>query len=68
MTNRNNTRKNIVQPADWWEAFEERAAKAGQSLSEWVGEQCKAALPQRAQAKLSERKTNPGPRPSAEKE
>ena len=33
-------RKNITQPADWWQAFESTAKEAGLSLSEWVGECC----------------------------
>jgi len=33
-------RKNITQPADWWQAFEAAATESGLSLSEWVGECC----------------------------
>lgn len=48
-------RKNIMQPADWWAAFETRAKKDGKNLSEWIGEQCLVGLTQRERAKLSER-------------
>ena len=58
-------RKNIPQPADWWVAFEARAKQEGQNLSEWVGEQCRAGLTKRDQAKLSER-SGTGPKPQVD--
>lgn len=48
-------RKNIIQPSDWWAAFESEAASKGVSLSEWVGAACRKALPKDARGKLSER-------------
>jgi len=51
----NSIRKNLTQPADWWAAFEAQARKEGMTLSEWVGWHCRAILPKRTAAKLSER-------------
>lgn len=48
-------RKMLSEPSDWWEAFEQAAAKAGMSLSEWMGEAAKEKLPARVRKKLSER-------------
>lgn len=52
----------ITQPDDWVEAFRQQAEKDGLSLSEWIGEKCKDALPKQVQVKLSERQ-GVGPRP-----
>lgn len=49
------TRRNITQPSDHWEAFARAAKRAGLSLSEWIGEACKAALPVKEAAKLGKR-------------
>lgn len=56
-------RKNISQPADWWAAFEEAAQRERKTLSEWIGEQCQAALKKTAREQLSERP--PAYRPKA---
>jgi hypothetical protein len=48
------TRKNIAQPADWWEAFVAAATGDGQTLSEWMGEAAKRRLGKRAKG-LSKR-------------
>jgi hypothetical protein len=48
-------RKNITQPADWWQAFETTAKEAGVSLSEWVGECCVGKLPKALRDGLSKR-------------
>lgn len=48
-------RKNITQPADHWDAFTRAAKRAGLSLSAWMGEACKAALPAKEAAKLGKR-------------
>lgn len=49
------TRKNITQPADWWQAFESTAKEAGLSLSEWVGECCLIRVPKPLRDTLSKR-------------
>lgn len=59
-----NERKHITQPADWWNAFQNAAEKAGMSLAEWIGEAAKAQLPTRVVAKLSDRP--PAHRPKKE--
>lgn len=38
-------RKNITQPADWWDAFKKQAEAEGMTLSEWMGWACRAKLP-----------------------
>lgn len=48
-------RKNITQPADWWQAFEATAKEAGLSLSEWVGECCLVRVPKPLRDTLSKR-------------
>lgn len=48
-------RKNITQPADWWEAFEATAKEAGLSLSEWVGECCLVRVPKPLRDTLTKR-------------
>ena len=51
-----NKRKNIMQPLDWWQAFQAEADKThGGNVSAWLGDLGKAALPKRVAAKLSER-------------
>jgi len=50
-----NERKNITQPADWWAVFEEEAEESGQTLSEWIGEACKRAVPKQFRVHLSDR-------------
>lgn len=57
-------RFNSVQPPDWLAAFRRAAERAGLSLSEWMGEACRAALPKKEAAKLSERP--PANRPKKE--
>lgn len=37
-------RKNITQPEDWWAAFEAAAQTENMTLSEWVGECCRANI------------------------
>ena len=32
--------KNITQPPDWWDAFQNEADRAGISLSSWMGACC----------------------------
>jgi hypothetical protein len=41
-----NQNKQISQPDDWWAAFERMASLEGMTLSEWVGEACKARIQQ----------------------
>lgn len=48
-------RKNITQPADWWQAFEATAKEAGLSLSEWVGECCLVRVPKPLRDTLAKR-------------
>lgn len=48
-------RKNIVQPSEWWEAFEWQAKREGLSLSEWIGKHCREALPAKRRDALPER-------------
>jgi hypothetical protein len=48
-------RKNITQPADWWQAFEAKATEAGVALSEWVGLQCAEGLERSVRDGLSKR-------------
>ena len=55
-------RRNISQPADWWEAFEEQAKKDRMLLSAWMGECCIANLPASVKAKLTERQPAHRPR------
>lgn len=49
------TRRNISQPADWWEAFRQQAEADEQSLSEWLGDCGLANLPASVQRSLSQR-------------
>ena len=49
-------RRNITQPPDWWAAFEREADQAGLNMSEWIGDVCWRALPERVQRQLSFRK------------
>jgi hypothetical protein len=58
-----NERKNIMQPSDWWAAFEAQAKAEGMTLSAWIGEAAKAKLPPKALKKLLERP--PAHRPKA---
>jgi len=48
-------RFNSNQPPDWLAAFKRAAKREKLSLSEWMGNACRAALPERERAKLSER-------------
>ena len=50
-----NERKNITQPSDWWQAFEEQAKAEGLTLAAWLGEAAKAKLPPKVAKKLTER-------------
>ena len=50
-----NNRKHIMQPVDWWEAFEKAAKAEGVSLSAWIGEAAKAKLPSSVAKKLTKR-------------
>lgn len=61
-----NERRNITQPPDWWEAFENDAKAAGMSLSEWIGFACMERLPNKIRKTLSPRP--PANRPKKEKE
>jgi hypothetical protein len=38
------TKKTIVQPPDWWAAFQAEADAAGVSLSAWIGDACLLAI------------------------
>jgi len=46
-------RTNLTMPADWYDAFEAAAAKAGQPVSEWLREAGKSCLSRRVQSRLS---------------
>ena len=46
------TRKNITQPADWWEYIQKSADEAGLTLSEHIGVMC---IPEKVRGKLSAR-------------
>jgi hypothetical protein len=59
-----NERKNITQPSDWWEVFEQQAKSEGKSLSAWIGEQCIERLPNKLKKQLSDRP--PANRPKKE--
>lgn len=52
-------RRNLTQPPEYWAAFQAAADKAGQTLSEWVGDRCLDALPQSQRKKLPDRR-DPG--------
>jgi hypothetical protein len=45
---------NLRLPVDWWVAFLKEAESKDISLSEWVGECCRAKLPPKERQKLSE--------------
>lgn len=47
------TKKTILQPPDWWAAFQCEADAAGLSLSAWIGEACRQAIPARRKTKLA---------------
>jgi hypothetical protein len=49
-------RKNISQPSDHWQAFQTAADLDGLSLSEWMSEKCRAALPVKVQKTLGQRR------------
>lgn len=59
-------RKNITQPASWWEAFRKAANEENKSLSEWVGECCFAFLKTEQQNKLETRPNVGKPKAAAE--
>jgi hypothetical protein len=48
-------RRNLTQPADWWQAFEQAANGQGVPLSVWVGRQCLLSLPTQIRHRLSDR-------------
>jgi len=48
-------RKNITQPADWWQAFEAEAERRGLNLSQFLGLAGLELLPAKTKRKLSER-------------
>ncbi len=48
-------RRNITQPADWWDAWEAAAAAAKQDLSTWIGEKCNRSLTKKVRSALSTR-------------
>ena len=53
------TRRCISEPAEWWNAFIVQAKEDGApSLSEWMGDCCKANLSEDVQKGLCERVTN----------
>ena len=60
-------RRNITTPPDWWAAFESAAKEQSLSLSEWVGEACRQAVPYARRRKLSQR-PSVGPRLLADRE
>ncbi len=49
-------RKNLIQPPDWWRAFEAAAAAKKQSLAEWLGNAGRKALPPEIRSTLSQRR------------
>ena len=51
----NAERKNIIQPATWWRAFEAEAARRNITLAAFAGEAMRAALPTAEAAKLAAR-------------
>ena len=53
----------VTQPAAWLTAFQTEATKAGQNLSQWLGECGRDRLPAKVRAKLPER---PAGRPRKE--
>lgn len=55
-------KKYITQPPDWWQAWQQEAAKQGLTLSAWIGERCNQGLPPDVLAKLSERPAANRPR------
>ena len=57
-------RRNICQPSDWWLAFETQATTMGYTLSEWIGLNCQAFLPDDVRAGLSERQPANRPKKS----
>ncbi len=58
-------RKNITEPADWWDAFQQQATRDGQTLSEWLGDCGRANLDEDLQCGLSERPPAHRPRIAA---
>lgn len=59
-------RKQITQPQQYWAAWQDAAAKAGQSLSAWIADKCNEGLSRRVARKLPARQ-RPG-RPSKDKD
>jgi hypothetical protein len=49
-------RRNITQPAAYWDAFQRAADCAGMPLSEWLGAVALAALPPHIAAQLPARR------------
>lgn len=54
------SKKTIIQPPDWWDAFQAEADAAGLSLSAWIGDACLFAIGAQSKGKtkvgkLSER-------------
>jgi len=47
------SKKTILQPPDWWDAFQAEADAAGLSLSAWIGEACIGAIPSRRKTKVA---------------
>lgn len=48
-------RKNISQPKDWWNAFQDQADAENVTLAAWLGEACKKQLSPKVAKKLTER-------------
>ena len=57
-------RRNITQPDDWWAAFLAAAERDGQTLSEWIGVQCRKGLSRSADKRLTDRPPAHRPRRS----
>jgi hypothetical protein len=53
------TKKTIIQPPDWWTAFQSEADAAGLSLSAWIGEACISAIPARRKTKVANLSARP---------
>lgn len=48
-------RKNINQPIEWWQAFQNEARRRGMSLSAYLGEAGKLMLPRSVRINLDPR-------------
>lgn len=51
----NTTRRQITQPAAWWDAFEDQARSEGLTVSQWLGKLGFEQLPRKVRRTLPDR-------------